>query len=277
MTTNLRPRSTNWDGIQISDFAQPNDLTANRACIDQLKCPYVPSDGTGTGSGLPEGTNYSDYLFWQPPTGPFAEGQWVVGDTEVHLGANAGLTLQGDDAVAIGSDAGNNNQGEKAVAIGNSAGNNNQGDDAVAIGNGAGNNNQGEKAVAIGIDAGNATQGASAVAIGDDAGNTLQGSGAVAIGQFAGQTNQGDNSIAIGASASLVGGNFGNTIVLNSSGTNVNPTVANQWVVATSALPGGLPTTAAGAVAVNAPAAIGTFDHYLVYDSAAGEIRACPF
>ena len=40
MTTNLRPRSTNWDGIQINDFAQPNNLTANRVCIDQLS-PYT--------------------------------------------------------------------------------------------------------------------------------------------------------------------------------------------------------------------------------------------
>jgi hypothetical protein len=58
----------------------------------------------------PSGTQYSDYLFWDNATS-----QWTLGSSTVHLGSNAGQTLQGASSVAIGPNAGQNIQGAGTV------------------------------------------------------------------------------------------------------------------------------------------------------------------
>jgi hypothetical protein len=146
---------------------------------------------------FPNGTQYSDYLFWNPTTS-----QWAVGSSEVHVGIRAGQTQQGSNAIAIGGDAGTSTQGIGAIAIGAAAGAASQGLNAIAIGTLAGQTSQGiDGTIAIGLQAGQLTQGAASIAIGVNAGRAGQLSQSIAIGIAAGTTNQQNNAIAIGRDA----------------------------------------------------------------------------
>ena len=66
---------------------------------------------------IPDGNNYSDYLFWNSNIS-----DWQVDGNRVHLGTNAGQTSQSSNAIAIGVLAGNYSQGTNAIAIGQYAG-----------------------------------------------------------------------------------------------------------------------------------------------------------
>ena len=67
--------------------------------------------------GVINGTNYSEYLYWNSYIS-----EWAVGNNKVHIGTNAGQTGQGSNAVALGNLAGQSNQGSNAIAIGYKAG-----------------------------------------------------------------------------------------------------------------------------------------------------------
>jgi hypothetical protein len=54
----------------------------------------------GPSSGLPTGTNYGDYLYWN------GTGSFVVGSDNINLGANSGERSVGPYNVAIGYNAG---------------------------------------------------------------------------------------------------------------------------------------------------------------------------
>lgn len=116
--------------------------------------------------------------------------------------------------IALGLDAGSTSQSVYAVAVGYNAGNTSQGLRAVAIGSDAGYSSQGDVSVAIGYAAGQATQGLGAIAIGNNAGNIGQGNYAIAIGVSAGVTSQPANSI-----------------VINATGSALNNTTTNSFVV----------------------------------------------
>lgn len=112
--------------IQTSEHDQNPYLIA----ADLIQAGYLNS------SALPDGSEYSDYLFWNGS-------KWAV-DTanQVHIGNNAGQTSQGTNSVAIGNLAGKSTQGAGAVALGNQSGEVNQGANSVAIGNLAGQTSQ---------------------------------------------------------------------------------------------------------------------------------------
>ena len=182
--------------------------------------------GSKTGI-VPNGTSYSDYLYWEP-----SSMQWQVGMNEVHLGSNAGKISQLSYAVAVGSRAGENTQGGFAVAVGSQAGCTAQGTSAVALGAQAGSVYQNENAVALGNRAGELNQSFAAVAIGNQAGNVDQDVYAVAIGALAGYTSQGSCAIAIGYQAGKTN-QPDNSIVLNASGAALTTiTQASAWYVA---------------------------------------------
>lgn len=146
---------------------------------------------------IPNGTNYSDYLFWNNQNC-----SWDVGNDYVHIGKNAGAMSTAPRSVAIGVDAGNQSQEPNAIAIGFNAGNQLQQQNAIAIGISAGNQSQGQGAIAIGVNSGANVQQPNAIAIGSGAGNPSQGAGAIAIGAGAGGTSsQGSSSIAVGLGA----------------------------------------------------------------------------
>lgn len=191
-----------------------------------VQCCVGPKGATGvtgaTGVQLQTGVNYSDYLFWNSNTSA-----WEVGDSKVHLGANAG-GIQGIRSVAIGDSAGDT-QGNFSVAIGVRAGNTAQGDYSVAVGAAAGNSNQGGCAVAVGNAAGSFDQGTDAVAIGNGAGTTHQSTGAVALGTSAGTLRQGDYAIAIGYQAGFVD-QAAKSIILNASDTPLQPTTQGLFI-----------------------------------------------
>jgi hypothetical protein len=183
-----------------------------------------PKGATGaTGAQLPDGVNYSDYLFWDP-----SNTEWKVGSAEVHLGMHAGLGGQGSESVAIGTDAGQA-QGLLAVAIGSGAGNATQGINTVAIGSSAGFSGQKNYAVAVGNEAGYSGQGTDAVAVGNGAGNTGQGTGAVALGTTAGSVGQGPYSIAIGFQAGF-NNQAAKSIILNANDFPLEPTTAGLFI-----------------------------------------------
>ncbi len=209
--------------------ASPINISANVTMAANTIRPLAIVDGSGStgtanqvlsaGSGgsalkwtntVANGTNYSDYLFWDT-----SNVQWSADGSRVHIGANAGLSAQGATAVAIGSSAGQFTQGAGAVSLGVNAGTTTQRSNAVAIGNGAGNLNQLASAIAIGNAAGASSQGTSAIAIGNGSGSsnqqgiaigassatTNQAAGTIAIGASSGATNQAASAIAIGSQA----------------------------------------------------------------------------
>jgi hypothetical protein len=153
----------------------------------------ITIDPSGNGlniSGVQNGTNYSDYLFWDA-----SANQYQVGSSNVHIGSNSGFT-QYNNSVAIGNNAG------QLQGVGYNVGG------SVAIGDFAGQTNQSGQSIAIGRNAGQVNQGSTGrldrnqywncVAIGTNAGQTNQQYGAIAIGLNAGSNNLGVNSVAIG-------------------------------------------------------------------------------
>ena len=86
---------------------------------------------------LPDGDQYSDYLFWDSSTS-----EWQVGSYAIHLGARAGFSGQVSGAIALGIDAGKTNQSANSIAIGTQSGMSQQGANAIAIGAQAGMNTQ---------------------------------------------------------------------------------------------------------------------------------------
>jgi hypothetical protein len=76
------------------------------------------SQGATGPQGVSNGTNYSDYIYWNTVTGKYE----VESSGTVHIGKNAGRTGMGARSIAIGENAGNVNLGANAIAIGNQAG-----------------------------------------------------------------------------------------------------------------------------------------------------------
>ena len=147
-------------------------------------------------SGVPNGTNYSDYLFWDNNSS-----SWKVGQKEIHLGSEAGLTGQSSFAVALGHLAGRNTQNQGAIAIGYQAGQYSQGTFAIGIGYGAARSNQSVNAIAMGLQAGENDQNSGSIAIGYLVGQYSQGTFAIGIGYGAARSNQSVNAIAFGTTA----------------------------------------------------------------------------
>lgn len=157
-------------------------------------------------------------------------GQTSQGTTCFAGGLQAGQTSQGDRAIALGSFAGQTSQGSQSVAIGHESGKTTQGVNAVSIGVLSGNSGQAASSVAVGPQAGQTTQGGNSVAIGNLAGTTTQGSSAVAVGVQAGRDNQGQFAVAIGRNAGILN-QHANSIVLNATGTDLNTSATNQFLV----------------------------------------------
>ena len=170
--------------------------------------------------------------------GSFAGGN-IQGSQSTAVGYAAGKNNQGYWGVAVGRNAGEEYQGAGAIAVGGGTATYNQGQSAIAIGEGAGLTAQAQYAIAIGYQAaGNntsvAAQSQYAIAVGYRAGQNKQNQGAIGIGYQAAQHNQGLYSIAIGFAAGDGTGNIGqpnNSIVLNSSGSNLQPNVANSLFI----------------------------------------------
>ena len=190
-------------------------------------------------------------------------GQTNQGEFSVAVGDSAGITSQGLECVAIGHAAGNISQGESSIAIGGNAGGRNLGSNSIAIGAdasilasgansvsvgfSAGRTGLGSNSVAIGANTGTTSLGSNSVAIGAGAGKTGSGTYVTAVGYGAGSNNLGSNSIAIGAFAGSGGmGEFSTyigtsftgegavptkTIVLNNTGTALNPANSDSFYV----------------------------------------------
>ncbi len=179
-------------------------------------------------SNIPDGTNYSDYLFWDGT-------DYAVGKETVHLGSSAGEFNQKVTAIAIGFIAGSNNQGYNSIAIGQQAGQVNQSDYAISIGRDAGLNDQNSNAIAIGQNAGRSIQSSNAIAIGEKSGLNNQGINSIAIGENAGSSNQGNYAIAIGTNSGNSSQPEG-SIILNTDSFGLNATNQGFYVKPVRAL-----------------------------------------
>ena len=175
-------------------------------------------DGTGNISIVKE--DIPGILFSDTPT--FAN-IYTIQD-RVHLGSNAGSTLQGANSVAVGPTAGQTSQGAKSVAIGHQTGQLSQSGGSTAIGDQSGAVYQEAESVAIGNKAQygfgkvavttqpygiaigfeaqlDGKQDTNSIAIGHKAGSSLQGESSIGIGHLAGSTIQNPQCVAIGTRA----------------------------------------------------------------------------
>jgi hypothetical protein len=195
----------NMNNYKIINLDNPTDAK------DGANKQYVDSQIT---TGLPPGSSYSDYIYWNNATNSYQSD-----GNRVHIGSYAGENNQGGDSIAIGQTAGQFDQTTNCVAIGVGAGQTNQLYNNVAIGVGAGALNQGETSVAIGFQTGAINQGGGvggggglafgcnaqyensglfSTAVGFAAGKTNQGQYALALGYNAGEINQPSHSVCIG-------------------------------------------------------------------------------
>jgi len=155
---------------------------------------------TGAPPALPIGTNWSDYLYWDPNPAP---GAWKVDGNKIHIGGFSGETGQSSDfPVALGFGAGNLNQKSYAIAIGLNSGGENQGIESTCCGNNSGAFDAGDQSVCIGDRAGETTCGQSSVSVGSKSGKLNMGDSSIAIGLRSQEENSGQNSIGIGVEAS---------------------------------------------------------------------------
>jgi hypothetical protein len=76
---------------------------------------------------IPPGTTYGQYLFYNGSA-------WVVGTTQISIGALSGQSGQSSGAIAIGYNAGHTNQGINSIAIGSNVGTTNQPNNTIMIG-----------------------------------------------------------------------------------------------------------------------------------------------
>jgi len=82
-------------GVGLSTIVGPTGPAGAFGGPQGLMGPQGPSNG-GSSSGLPTGTNYGDYLYWN------GTGSFVVGSDTINLGANSGEHSVGPYNVAIG-------------------------------------------------------------------------------------------------------------------------------------------------------------------------------
>ena len=147
----------------------------------------------------------------------------------VGIGYQAGRIEQGigfpfqGQSIAIGYQAAESFQKVHAISLGAFAGRFNQGESSLACGFFSGNDSMGDYAVALGNASGQSSIGNFAVALGASSGNINQGIESLACGSFSGHTNLGHQSVALGHRASFDGGDFSNTIVINATGSDLNP------------------------------------------------------
>jgi hypothetical protein len=158
-------------------------------------------------------------------------GEYNQGVGATSIGLAAGFNNQGSGTTAVGYNAGRLSQGNAAIAVGFDSGVDSQGQAAIAIGNNSGRKNQKDFSISIGYYAGNTSQGNNSVSIGYGAGYENQKLNAISIGKFAGYNLQGLNSIAIGENAGY-SAQANNSIIINATGSELNLTTANAFVVA---------------------------------------------
>ena len=193
----------------LNTVFNPNDF------IEPNTEPYLPLIG-GTISGALKVLGTTTLTGATTSSALITTSDLKVNNAKIHIGTNAGLTIQGTGAVAIGSGAGQTIQGSNTIAIGNGAGTS-QGDNSVAIGGSAGTGqgvgntaigyqagrNPGGNDVAIGILAAGGSSGGNSVSIGNSANNGGCGLGSIGIGISS--SSGGTNSVAIGNSATTAG------------------------------------------------------------------------
>lgn len=181
----------NMNDYKIINLDTPTD---NKDAANKI---YVDT-AVGTG-GLPPGTSYSDYIYWDNSTSSYKSG-----NVKVHIGSASGAANQADYATAIGYNSGNQNQASNAVAVGNGAGNENQQNGATAVGAISGLQNQGIYATAVGYQSGFQNQGNGSVGVGHNSAYQNQGINSIAIGVSAADQSQGNYAIALGFQAGQV-------------------------------------------------------------------------
>ena len=84
-------------------------IGGNAIDVDTGTVGQITIDFTGAAT-IPSGTIDSQYIRWDNTASA-----WVIGSTNIALGANAGVTTQGTNSIAIGLNAGQTTQGSSAI------------------------------------------------------------------------------------------------------------------------------------------------------------------
>ena len=145
-----------------------------------------------------------------------------IGFRAGRLEQGIGFPFQGQ-SISIGYESGESFQKVHAISLGAYSGKINQGESSLACGFFSGNDRMGDYAVALGNACGQTAIGNFAVALGASSGNINQGIESLACGSFSGHKNLGYQSVALGHRASFDGGDFSNTIVINATGSDLDP------------------------------------------------------
>ena len=148
-TDNLTLSTATISSFNLSTFTV-SSIFANTITVSTVFASSISSISSG-GANVPNGTNWSDYLYWDSVTVP---NSWQVGSSQVHIGAASGASNQGLSTIAIGADAACSDQGDYSIGIGVKAGANQQGNFSIALGYLAGQATQGQNSIAIGSYAG---------------------------------------------------------------------------------------------------------------------------
>ena len=101
-------------------FITPGPITLTTGSYNSLEFTLNGVNGyelVAGGASVPPGTNYGDYLFWNPSVSGYS-----VGSANISLGGGAGSINQGQNAIAIGKNAGLKNQWPSSIVI-NATGN----------------------------------------------------------------------------------------------------------------------------------------------------------
>jgi hypothetical protein len=240
---------------------------------------------------IPNGSTYSQYLYWDPDSSA-----WTVGGGTVRIGEGAGYTQQQTSAVALGLMAGHSNQGSYAIAIGREAGKTDQPEKSIvlnATGAALGTVTKPQALYVAPVSTGTTSNvlfydttskeimygaapnpitngstysqylywepdssawavGGGTVRIGEGAGYTQQQTSAVALGLMAGHSNQGSYAIAIGREAGKTD-QPEKSIVLNATGAALGTVTKPQALYV-------------------APVSAGTTSNVLFYDTTSKEI-----
>ena len=224
------PSDIKFSGNLVPNSTDSRDIGSEALRWDKVRCKSleiagtsiaVTSDGTslqlvssGTSFNFPGGDGENGQVLTTDGSGNLKFTSSNIPGTWSTLGGKTGVS--GPTKISLGYDAGLRN-GVSSVAIGYETGKVNQGVCAVAFGSNAGDYYQGDNAIAIGEDAGEQRQGVCAIAIGYQAGYTRQEICSIAIGGYgAGRTAQLNNSIILNSSGSILDNTIADTFTVKS-------------------------------------------------------------
>jgi len=157
--------------------------------------------------------------------------QFSQGNNSSAYGGNCATNSQGNNSCAFGVNCAINSQSNNSCAYGYDCGKDNQGFESCAYGYECAATSQGVNCCAYGYNSCRESQGDESCAYGQNSGTNQLANGACAFGSNSAFRNSTPNSVYIGAFSGVDADNKNNCVVINSTGTALNPTNDNQMLI----------------------------------------------